>query len=438
MALLAHNSTDAERFRYCTFAERFESAQHVRENGGTIMGTPPINFGVTLNGTTDYITYRRVDSLFDTSIISFVLEFYPATAANEDADRHIISSTGDDYRVKHLNAASSYALQITLGNIDISSIPYATYSPYWYTGSRNVLVISSTSGNTNVWMNGVQILTADATAWTPLPPAVLYVGSGSAGTELFSGKISTVKVFHSLLDADDATAYYNNTMYNYRNRAVLDLPMLAEQHDPTNVRTLDVSGYDNHATFGDGSTPVTYPTKLTGRGYSFDGGDYLDVGDNAGLRIGTNNFFVMALINQRVPSTYDVLVSKGSVGVGEFMLGFYTPAYVLRFLADAGSFNRVWNPGSASFWVGRYNTVGYTRIGDVGNLFVNGVIVDTNTGYTGIDLNSTDAMYVGDAVGLGRAYNGQIGQVLYSSIEGISSIQIADLHLQMMRGINRA
>jgi len=37
-------------------------------------------------------------------------------------------------------------------------------------------------------------------------------------------------------------------------------------------RTLDVSGYGNHAILGDGSTPVTMPTKLQKRGYNFVAG----------------------------------------------------------------------------------------------------------------------------------------------------------------------
>lgn len=44
--------------------------------------------------------------------------------------------------------------------------------------------------------------------------------------------------------------------------------------------TKDRSGNGNNATLGDGTTTTTFPTKLTDiKGYSSDGGDYLDVGD---------------------------------------------------------------------------------------------------------------------------------------------------------------
>lgn len=43
----------------------------------------------------------------------------------------------------------------------------------------------------------------------------------------------------------------------------------------TAPRTRDISGNNNHAVFGDGSTPTTYPTKRATVGYGFDGGDLL-------------------------------------------------------------------------------------------------------------------------------------------------------------------
>lgn len=59
------------------------------------------------------------------------------------------------------------------------------------------------------------------------------------------------------------------------NKALLSLNFLATDHDPTNVRSLDRSRNSIHATFGDGATPATYPTKIAGqRGYTTAAGDY--------------------------------------------------------------------------------------------------------------------------------------------------------------------
>jgi hypothetical protein len=68
-----------------------------------------------------------------------------------------------------------------------------------------------------------------------------------------------------------------SSIYNYQNNAKLWLPMTAACHDPGNVRTLDKSGNGLHFRFGNGVTSTTYPAKISGqRGYSFDGGDYLE------------------------------------------------------------------------------------------------------------------------------------------------------------------
>jgi len=69
-----------------------------------------------------------------------------------------------------------------------------------------------------------------------------------------------------------------SSVYNYQQNAKLWLPMTAACHDPGNLRTLDKSGNNLHATFGDGATPGTYPTKLSTRGYYLNGSSYLDVG----------------------------------------------------------------------------------------------------------------------------------------------------------------
>ena len=150
----------------------------------------------------------------------------------------------------------------------------ATYEAYWKQNERNVIVVTSTSGSTNMWLNGTQILTNNASAWTPKPITTLHIGSNVTPSSRFDGTIHSFKIFNKVLTAEDAQNYSDNNQFDYRNRASIDLPMGAEQHDVTNVKTLDVVG-TAHATFGDGTTASTYPTKLTKHGYDFDGGDYL-------------------------------------------------------------------------------------------------------------------------------------------------------------------
>ncbi len=101
-----------------------------------------------------------------------------------------------------------------------------------------------------------------------------------------------------------------SSIYNYQNNAKLWLPMTAACHDPGNVRTLDKSGNNLNATFGNGATPATYPTKLGSRGYSDDGGDYLNVGDQAALNFGATGS-VCVLLKAGVNATnYQFIVGK--------------------------------------------------------------------------------------------------------------------------------
>lgn len=438
MGLLNINSTPAERACRCSFAENFRDNRSVVENGGTITGGPQIDDGVTLDGSTQYITYALDGHEFNSANISIVVEFYPDFDYDNNQDSYIIDTTSSKrYLILKRNNAASNNLAIQLGGTTIANIPAGTYSPYWLVGQRNSLLISGASGSTNAWLNGTQILTNDTTAWAKKAPTALYIGSSNVGGSLFDGKITSFKVFNSLLDAQDAAAYYNNTLYDYRKRAVIDLPMDAARHDPTNTRTLDVSGYGNHVVFGDGATSTTYPTKLSSVGYSCDGGDYFLVSDKESLRPGTNDFTIACLIKRGPIAGGDAFFSKGDTGSGEFMFGWSALKPEIRFYGDGGSFNETWNAGVNCFWEGIFRTVAYVRRSDTGIIYVDGVAVDINTGVGSINLDSVkDICVCGREEGTTGLYEGDILKVLYAPSYGLSSIQIADLHLRMMRSVN--
>lgn len=226
---------------------------------------------IVLDGSTDYVTYSLTGREFNSDEISIVIEFTPDFAANDGLSHYLWNSAADDLFFK--NGAGS--LVLWFNGASIATIALGVYSAYWRQGGRNTLAVSGSSGDTSVWLNGNAILSNDASAWTPSGTSSLIVGTNTAKSLFFDGTIHSLLIFHGLLTQAEAQAYSDNSMYSYRNRAVLDLPMLMGDHDPSNVRALDRSGNGNHATLGDGVTPTTYPTKLATRGYSFDGGDYM-------------------------------------------------------------------------------------------------------------------------------------------------------------------
>jgi hypothetical protein len=103
-----------------------------------------------------------------------------------------------------------------------------------------------------------------------------------------------------------------SSIYNYVNNAKVWLPMTSATHDPTNVRTLDVSSNKLHFRFGNGVTSTTYPAKNSGqRGYSFDGGDYLEALANQTNALASATWAILC----RIPtSTAQDIYSHWSAG----------------------------------------------------------------------------------------------------------------------------
>lgn len=86
--------------------------------------------------------------------------------------------------------------------------------------------------------------------------------------------------------------------------------MTAECHDPVNVRTLDKSGNSLNAIFGDGVTPASYPTKLSTRGYYFNGSSYLNVGTTAILDFTTVGTVVVLFKPTASATNYRAIITK--------------------------------------------------------------------------------------------------------------------------------
>ena len=264
MNRLAQNTFPAERLRGAVFAETFESNQAIAMNGGTIAGSPVINFGATLDGIGDYITYPTTDVL-NTPEISFVIEFIPDFDYDEDKNIWIFCSSAQDYQLLKFNNASANILQLFLGNTQIVNISQTVYRDYWLPNKRNVLTISGTDGDTSVWLNGHCICDAIGIAWTPINVAVLSLGASHLGGDPFEGQFKSFKVFDVTLTQQEALDYYQDSTFVYRNKCVVDLQFRNQDHDIANNKSLDSSHHGNHATLHGGVT------KDDKHGYSFDG-----------------------------------------------------------------------------------------------------------------------------------------------------------------------
>jgi len=423
MSLLSLNSLPAERERGISFVEKFRTSAEVVKNGGTINGSPTIDNGTTLNGTDESITYNLIGNELNSSELSIVMEFYPDFDYDINTYKYLFDSTSNNISiVKQSNAESNVLSLLIDGNtIHIAS---ATYSSYWNVGEKNTLEICISSGDNNVWLNGTKIIDGEATAWSAISPVNFYIGMRFSGHWYFDGKITKFDIFKKCLTEQEFTDYRNNDTFTYENDATLNLPMGLEQHDPTNTRSLDMSGNNNHAT-------ISGATKLTERhGYSFNGSsDYLNLGS---MSSPSASFSITALVKQtNSASDWDAMYSSESV---EIWFGFKASSGQLR-CHIGGSSNYI-TTNNDVVQSNRIHAVTTTWDGTTGRIYVDGNKVTTNITGTPSNPDVKTVSHIGQS-NSGSYWQGDIYNVIIDDNIVMTEIQIKDLHRKLMRGYNR-
>ncbi|MCP4711233.1 MAG: LamG domain-containing protein, partial [Planctomycetes bacterium] len=194
---------------------------------------------IVLDGSADYSTYNLTGGEFNSNKISIVFEFWPEFAADDNVSSFLIDTTGGRTIVRK-NSVNQ--LQVYLGGTtNVGTVALASYQALWLQNKRNVIQVSSTSGGgyTYIHFNGVLVKTSTV-SWTITNTSVLFVGAAAAAANHFKGTIGEVKIIKGLLDEQDAVGYYNQDLYDYRDRALVDLPMGAAEHDPSNLSGVEL------------------------------------------------------------------------------------------------------------------------------------------------------------------------------------------------------
>jgi hypothetical protein len=221
-----------------------------------------------------------------------------------------------------------------------------------------------------------------------------------------------------------------SSVYNYVNNAKLWLPMTAACHDPVNVRTLDKSGNGLHYRFGDGVTANTFPTKLTARGYSFDGSnDYLIALANQTNAITEATWAV--LYRETLVTTTEYISSHWDAG-GTRHLILHTTSNIQFYCGDIVNFalvNTAPIRGQASFVAGYRTIDGFRRV------YYNGIVGTPSN--TGVTLPSTTVI---SNPYLGRGSGGGISScdILWHGHweYALSELQLRDLEQRLRRQLN--
>jgi len=397
MSLLVQNSTSAERAIGLKFAETFETQDAVKKNGGTFTGNPTVDFGMTTDGTEDVVTYPEAEQI---KTISFFITLETTTE-------------------NIMQLSSSHSIEAGSGTLTATGVT----SPTFYVNGVATAAIGTARSH-------VMITTA-----TAFDADAIQVGQDASFGQF---KIEDLKMFNTELGIQDALNYANNSNFNYAEKATLHLPMRLADHDPTNVKTLDRSGNGKDATFGDGSTSTTYPTKLSAHGYELDGGDYFKGtatgvfnSDKIGIAIEFYPDFEVSANQQYIfmdttgANRYVIAKENNASSNG---LDIFLGSTQIENIVEA-NYTDAWRTGQKNLLV-----ISGDATNNVTNVWLNGVqiLTDDTTAWSS---GNPDNYWVGSANTTGSKFDGKITEVIVLPLAP-TALQAADLLIRSDKKVN--
>ena len=262
--------------------------------------------------------------------------------------------------------------------------------------------------------------------------AVPRIGDGSSLDRFWVGTTSTDWQEIDLIVTSVNTTFYitKSTAGNYVEFDDLSI----KQYAP---RTLDDSGFDNHATFGDGTTLATFPTKYFKKGYTFDG---------------TDDY--MLLTDENIVNSQDLSIViefypefEATDNVNKYLIDSSPSETVIRKKNNASSnqlqiylgntiIANIAQAAYAAYWYkGRRNVIAVTSDGSTTDVWLNGqhVLVGDTTVWTPITITS---FYIGTDIGTSDFFPGKITDFrIYHRV--LTELQLKDIMLDLERSINK-
>lgn len=370
--MLTKNAKISETLRGCIFKEPFDSATEAVKNGGTITGTIRGGKLYCVSGTgasfarnavgrflTNGGSLRLRWRLNDTSSNSRPILFYGTDANYLIKVLHKGSDGTVSVELRNGSGNNYYLVRGTVANGQVAEI-VATWNK---AGTTLTLYVNGVYSDVDATAGSLTY--TDGTTYGALQ--VGYTTGLTASTDVV---IDEVQVYNTtILTAQEIADYFNNATFTYNKRATVILPMTADTHDATGLKTLDVSGKGNHFTFGDGSTATTFPTKLSGRGYYFDGGDSLRK-TAAGL-VGASGLTMFAVV-RNTPTASQAIMSIEKTDVTTIAGLLYKPdATLIRFYGGGIAAN---NAANITAGLSAVNVIFGITTGSVTSIYCNGVL----------------------------------------------------------------
>ncbi|MCK9355576.1 MAG: hypothetical protein M0R22_00275 [Dehalococcoidia bacterium] len=317
------------------------SRDAVERGGATIVGTGT-TFGLdgmTLNGSGN-LSYSTAGPSVLRASRTTVVEFTLGFSGDDGAihyffDYTTLSGTGRFAITK--NAAN--AIVVTIGGTTVLTVAYATWNAALVVG-RNVLVLSSITGSTTLWLNGTSIGTS-ATAWAAVAGMHTFaVGAAYDNGSRFTGTIHRFEIYGNVATAVDEPYLRAGTLISALNDPLAVLPGTSYYKNDAGLYVTDVGGrIGGTALMGsDGATAAQFPTVARSaglvRGFGFDGGDQVNLGDSDLFSFTDGAvdkpFTLACLASQTLASTQALIAKSNGVTAGEYQLGLNVNAGIIE------------------------------------------------------------------------------------------------------------
>jgi hypothetical protein len=344
-------------------------------------------------------------NIFNSVNISIAVKFMPTVAISATSN-YLFASASFDYRI-----VSANGLFISLGNTNLTTIPLATYSPYWNINRENIILVTGTSGSTKVYLNGI-LLTTDAAAWTNNNPTNLVIGKLDSGGGNWNGRIYYMKVWNrQLTDAEIGNIFRNTATFTKsapRAQLVGYWPM--NVGDINGSALYDRSGKNLSGTIS-GTTNVRGQIK---EAKNFNGTtDTITIASSTPLGFGLNPFTLSAWIKPNSTGSLNRIFSRSGFA---FEFGYGNGDSALYW------YDGTWRSSGVSINLNEWTHVAITRSGSSYTIYKNGI----GTTVAGGNPNVWGIFYIGGAAG-SSAFPGAIDDARAYNY-ALSAIDIAQLY----------
>ena len=375
-------------------------------NTGTLTGGPTWTTGqvgsaVDFDGTDDYVTAADADTLDIADSVNFTFSGWFNRDIFTTDDTILAKSNGQTAADTGYNVyIDDTTDKLTfVANDGTDQYKLESVSTFTATGWHHYSVVWDESGatQTKLYINGVsEAATATGTfanVNTLVNAVAFRLGAESDAGNPFDGKLDEIRLYNRALSVDEVAQLYHLSMPTATDTGLKGYWSFNGQDMLSSTTTADRSGAGNTGTLTGG--PTRSIGKL-GQALSFDGSDdYVSLGSATSIKFGSGDF------------TYAIWMKTSGTGDNSIVFGEDQAENAYRrILINSSGFpvcsfrdataNAVTATGSTSVEDGNWHHVICVRSGTTGYLYVDGILISSNSnGSVGSTNTSSGNLVVG-------------------------------------------